>query len=343
MNIRSIAIALALLLAPSGAFASAPPTTLFASEEPISLTLTGPVTAVSRGQKGAREAVLTLRSPAAETLPVRLSPRGVTRLKRDVCQFAPMRVEFVAPPPPGSLFEGQRRLKLVTHCRAAEAFQQHLLLEYAAYKLHNQLTPASYRVRLASIDYVDEGGRPVTSRLGFFIEDIRDVAARNGTSSPRVGEVIATSLLDSADAARVALFQYMIGNLDWSTRAGPPGDRCCHNSRLIGPATGPLVPVPYDFDFSGLVSAPYATPPDSIPVRNVRVRHYGGYCLHNPAVPAVAAEVAAKRSQLIGVFSQIPHLEERTRARGAAYIDSFFADIADQQALSRKLLRTCID
>lgn len=343
MNVRSIAIALALLLVPAGALASAPPTPLFASEEPISLTLSGPVTAVSRGQSGAREAVLTLRSPAAETLAARLSPRGITRLKRDVCQFAPMRVEFVQPPPPGSLFERQRRLKLVTHCRAPEAFQQHLLLEYAAYRLYNQLTPASYRVRLANIDYVDESGRAVTSRLGFFIEDIRDVAARNGTSSPRVGETVATSLLNPADTARVALFEYMIGNLDWSARAAPPGDRCCHNSRLIGPAAGPLVSVPYDFDFSGLVSAPYATPPDSIPVRNVRVRHYGGYCLHNPVVTAVAAEVAAKRPQLLGIFSQIPQLDERARARASAYIDSFFADIADQQTIARKLLRTCID
>ncbi|HUG45962.1 MAG TPA: hypothetical protein VMK31_05555 [Sphingomicrobium sp.] len=342
-NIRSIAIALALLLVPAVAAAIAPPTPLFASEEPVSLTLSGPIPAVSRGERGARDAVLTLRSPAAETHAVRLSPRGLTRLKRDVCQFAPMRVEFVQPPPPGSLFEGQRRLKLVTHCRSAESFQQHVLLEYAAYKLYNQLTPASYRARLANIDYVDENGRPVVSRLGFFIEDIDDVAARNGMGKPSVGQRIATGRLSAADAARVALFQYMIGNLDWSTRAGPPGDRCCHNARLIGASSGPLIPVPYDFDFSGLVSAPYAVPPDIIPVRNVRVRHYGGYCLHNPAVPTVAAQFAARRSHLLGTFSQIPHLDERTRARAAAYIDDFFADIADPRTIERKLLRTCIE
>ena len=137
-----------------------------------------------------------------------------------------------------------------------------LLLEYSAYRLYNQLTPASHRVRLATIDYVGSDNRPLTTRIGFFLEDIDDVAARNGMRRAATGERIGSSQLSSADAARLAMFEYMISNLDWSMRAGPPGDRCCHNSRLLGRAGAAinLFPVPYDFDFSGLVSAPYAAP-----------------------------------------------------------------------------------
>jgi hypothetical protein len=344
MKIRSLAIALALLLVPAAAAALAPPTALFASQEPISLTLRGPISTIARGERRAREATLMLRSPAAETHAIRLSPRGITRLKRDICQFAPMRIEFVQPPPPGSLFERQGRLKLVTHCRAAESFQRHVLLEYAAYKLYNQLTPASYRVRLANIDYVDENGRPVTTRLGFFIEDIDHVAARNGTRSAAVGERISRSQLSPREAARFALFQYMIGNLDWAMTAGPPGDTCCHNSRLIEPVAGSagLVPVPYDFDHAGLVDAPYATPPDVVPVRTVRTRYYRGYCAHNAHIAPLAAEFRGNRPQLLAALSQIPQIDERTRARATAYLELFFADIADEPAISRKLLRTCL-
>lgn len=343
--IKALVIAAALALLMCSSAVSAQPTPLFASDEPIRLTLQGPISAVARGSRGARDASLMLQAPTAERHAIRISPRGLTRLKRDVCQFAPIRVEFVQPPAAGSLFEGQRRLKLVTHCRSSESFQQHLLLEYAAYRLYNRLTPASYRVRLAQIDYVSDNGRPLTSRLGFFIEDIDDVAARNGTRRAAVGQAVATSALGPADSARVALFEYMIGNLDWSTRSGPPGDRCCHNSRLIGPvaAAGGLVPVPYDFDFSGLVDAPYAVPPEIVPVRSVRSRYYRGFCAHNPQIPAIAAEFRAMRPQLLATLAQIPQMEERTRSRAAAYLDEFFADIADDRSVSRKLLRTCID
>ena len=340
-----LGLALALLLVPTAAAASSAPAPLFASDDPIRLTLQGPISDVARGSRGSRDAVLTLQSPLSETHAVRLSPRGLTRLKREVCQFAPMRVEFVQPPAPGSLFQGQRRMKLVTHCRGSDSFQQHLLLEYAAYRLFNQLTPASYRARLATIDYVDERGRSITSRLGFFIEDIDDVAARNGMRRAPVGEQVPISALSPDHAARVALFEYMIGNLDWSVRAGPPGDTCCHNSRLIGPVAGSnlLVAVPYDFDFSGLVDAPYATPPDIVPVQSVRNRHYRGFCAHNAQLPAIAADFRTQRPQLLGILARIPQLEERTRAKATDYLDRFFDDIADERALSRKLIRTCID
>ena len=88
----------------------------------------------------------------------------------------------------------------------------------------------SFRARLATIDYVGSDGRPLTSRIGFFIEDVDDVAGRNALGPAPVGERALTSQLSRTDAARVAMFEYMIGNLDWSMRAGPQGDRCCHNA-----------------------------------------------------------------------------------------------------------------
>ena len=81
-----------------------------------------------------------------------------------------------------SLFAGQRQLKLVTHCRASEGFQQYVLMEYATYRLYNQLTPMSFRARLAKIDYVAADGRPITSRVGFFLEPRRSSSSRFPTS-----------------------------------------------------------------------------------------------------------------------------------------------------------------
>src|SRR5205085_7706362 len=110
-----------------------------------------------------------------ETLPISFTERGLTRRASDVCQFAPLRVTFTQPPPATSLFTKQKRLKLVTHCRSNADFQQYILLEYAAYRMFNRLTPASFRARLAMIDYVSDSGKPITSRYGFFIEDTDDL------------------------------------------------------------------------------------------------------------------------------------------------------------------------
>ncbi len=339
---------LAALLAASPGLAreQAPPTPLFASDAPVRLTIQGPIGIIARGAEDsttARGASMTLVAPP-ETHAIHLSARGITRRKKQTCSFPPLRVELAQPASANSLFAGQRRLKLVTHCRASVGFQQHLLLEYAAYRLYNVLTPASFRVRLATVDYTDGSGKPPTSRLGFFIEDLGDAARRNGLAEARVGARIEVNQLEPRQAARVALFEYMIGNLDWSTRAGPPGDSCCHNSKLIGPgAAGKLIPLPYDFDFSGLVDAPYATPPEMVPVKSVRQRRYRGYCVHNAEAMAAAGEMRAKRGALIATLGQIPQMEPKTRQKAAAYLDGFFADIATDQGVAAKLLKTCIN
>jgi hypothetical protein len=241
------------------------------------------------------------------------------------------------------MFAGQRRLKLVTHCRPAEGHQQFLLLEYAAYRLYNQLTPLSFRARLAQVDYVEDSGKTVTSRLGFFIEDLGDVARRNGMTEARVGARIPVASLAPADAARFAVFEYLISNLDWAMQAGPAGDTCCHNSRLIS-ANGapPYAVIPYDFDYSGFVDAPYAVPPEGIKVSSVKSRYYRGFCRHNAEALRAAAEIRAQGSALLAILGQIPQFKEGTRRKASAYLQRSLADIASDQAVTANLLKTCV-
>ena len=339
---RRACFALSLLAAASAADAAAPATPLFAADQPIRITLKGPIRQVAGSDSRSTVVSATLAN-GAESLPIRLSPRGITRLRKETCEFAPLRVDFTGAPPASSLFAGQRRLKLVTHCRPSESFQQHLLLEYAAYRLYNQLTPLSFRVRLAEIDYVEESGKPVTSRLGFFIEDLGDVARRNGMTEARVGARIAVSSLAPADAARFGVFQYLISNLDWAMQAGPAGDTCCHNSRLIVPAGAAMMTtVPYDFDYSGFVDAPYAVPPEGIKVSSVKVRRYRGFCRHNAEALKAAAEIRAQRPAMLAVLSQIPQLSEGARRKATAFLDRSFEDIASDEAVTANLLKTCV-
>ncbi|MGL4541455.1 MAG: hypothetical protein ACRCUI_02970, partial [Polymorphobacter sp.] len=224
-------VAAAALLAVLAATVSAKPAKpLFADSEMLRLTITAPAASFTQGKAKAENAVaatLAVEGAAPDTLAITLAPRGLTRRKREVCAFPPLRIEFPAKPAAGSLFAGQKRLKLVSHCRPGEGFQQFLLVEYAAYRLYNALTPASFAVRLASISYVDDSGKPVTTRLGFLIETTGDMAKRNDSDEFETAERILVAQLAPADAARFAVFQYMIGNLDWAMNMGPPGANCC--------------------------------------------------------------------------------------------------------------------
>lgn len=335
-------LTLALALA-----AVAQPTRLFADDPPIRATVRGPISqilATPAPARTARPATLALTAPSAEQHMILLSPRGLTRRSKKTCNFPPLRVEFVAKPPKTSLFERQKRLKLVTHCRTAPAHQNYVLMEYAAYRMLNLLNPVSLRVRLGTFDYVEQDGRSFMSRLGFFIEDPDDAAKRNGLEEVRSMVRIQASQLDPDAAARAAMFEYMIGNTDWSMRAGPAGDTCCHNFRLLGTTASArqgLVPVPYDFDASGLVNAPYAVPPAGLGLSSVRERRYRGYCMHNAQALKAAAEFRARRGDVMAVLAAIPGLDDGRRRSAQAYLEGFFRDIATDDEIRKRLLRTC--
>lgn len=332
----------ACLFVVSGPVSAKEPKPLFAASDPIHIVIQAPLGGLIRNRSNS-VVQGTLTDSSGNNLPVALSVRGITRRSADICDFPPLRVQFTSPPPAGSDFAGQKKLKLVTHCKNSPSFQQYVLLEYSAYKMYNLLTPHSFLVRLANVDYRESDGRPIVSRIGYFLEDLSDVAKRNGTVQTHAPNVIAESDLSPPDAARYALFEDMIANHDWSMRAGPEGKNCCHNAELIGPlAPGATIPVPYDFDFSGFVDTPYATPPDALHIDSVRQRVYRGYCADNADVLAVARQMRDARPQLLAAISSTPGLDPQRAARAISFLDGFFADIASDETVNAKLLKRCV-
>lgn len=317
-------------------------TTLFAQDETLSITITGPINEITRRAETSTDALPAMLKTGDETLGITLSARGKSRRKRENCRFPPLRVAFTEKPGETSLFHRQGRIKLVTHCRDRDPSEQTLLREYAAYRLYNLVTPESLRVRLARVTYIDDG-KEVANRLGFFIEDADDAARRLERKEIDTGD-ISVSWLDQQDAARYALFQYMIGNTDWSMVLGPQGDNCCHNSRLLGDdkaARRSLTPLPYDFDNAGLVDASYAFPNATLGTQSVKTRVYRGFCVFNGLIPAEAARFRSMRAQFEAELEAIPHANEKTRQRMVKYLSGFFEDIADSETLDRKLLKKC--
>jgi hypothetical protein len=341
MRPRFILILLAALAPAAAEGGQANP--LFESNDVIDIAITAPVDEIAAKAERSTKSHAGSLSHGGETLAIELSARGNARRKSSACRFPPLRVKFETPPPAGSLFEGQKSLKLVTHCRSDDSFQQHTLLEYTAYRMLNVLTEEGFRVRLARVSYSDPASsRLVIPRFGFFIEDVDDLAARVGMAEVKVSKVSLAQHVPEA-AARGALFNHMIANHDWSMMRGPEGENCCHNGKLLGAneaATGGLVYVPYDFDFSGFVDAPYASPPPEIRIKSVRTRSYRGHCALNAAAVLEARRFRARKSEILGAVDATPGLTPKTIAEARAYLGAFFAEIADDAAVT-KLTKRC--
>jgi hypothetical protein len=331
-------------LAPAAALAAKP---LFAADAPLQLRIEAPFAELLRSARHSTDgydAKLIVKSPGAETLAIKLSPRGISRRTSDACEFPPLRIEFKEKPGADSLFKGQKELKLTTHCRNDFTYQDYGLLEFLAYRLFNVLTPLSLRVRLAEIDYVEaRSGTVRIHRHGFLTEDIDELAERNGLKQVKTGN-IDHGQLDPAATARSDLFQYMIGNQDWSDVATPAGTNCCHNVKLLGKeakSSSGLTPVPYDFDSTGLVNPPYALPPANVPIRTVRTRFYRGYCQFNTQAAAAAQEALAKKAELLGTIDSVPALTSRARNSARQYLDDYFSEISDPAQLQQHILGRC--
>ena len=284
---------------------------------------------------------------SAETLAIQLSARGLTRRTAGFCSFPPLLLSFDKAAR-GALFKGQKKLKLVTYCRTPPDYEQRIVLEYLAYKLYNLMTPMSFKVRAAEVTYRTGESDPGLTRFGYLIEDVKDLADRNDRDKLALTtHQISARQLDPHAAARAALFEFMVSNLDWEFLAAPPGVECCHNARLLAahdatPATASAVaPVPYDFDFSGLVDSPYASTPAALPVESVTERYYRGYCVSNGEVASVVQEYQARRADMMAVINGEPRLNAEFRSRALKFLDGFFAILDDPERVQRQIIAHC--
>ncbi|MDH3643956.1 MAG: hypothetical protein OES38_17760 [Gammaproteobacteria bacterium] len=328
--------------------ADAPPADerLFDGNETIVLELRAPLNSLMsdrHGKSAYRPAQLrhfrdSDSEQAAVTVPVEVRTRGKTRRRKDYCAFPPLRLRF-GDGADGTLFAGQRSVKLVTHCHDKDSYEQYVLLEYLAYRAYNQLTERGLRARLVRMNYVHSNGRPRTTRHGILLEDWRAAAARNGLRSDDVNGAVNIDKLSSADANRVAVFQYMIGNQDWSVLWPEPDESCCHNVKPLLAPEGLVVPLPYDFDFSGIVNAPYATARGG--GSNVRMRRYGGLCATQGELAAALPPFVERKEAIYALYRNQPELSARRLRSALNYLDGFYRLIDDPQQVDRRMIRRC--
>ena len=308
---------------------------LFRSTDPFAFTLIADFKALNKD----RDPDSTTRYPgelripgeggAADiSLPVQVSARGHSRRSVRTCDYVPIRIEFPVTGLGRTVFARQEALKLVVQCVRGNDFEQYLLKEYLAYRLFNAVTPHSFRARLARVTYVDrETGQTAGTRAAMFVEDAGDVAKRMEGRVVDLPRLLFKDV-DPATLMPMMLFQYAIGNTDFSIFA-------LHNVRVVQRPDKSLHPVPYDFDFSGLVSARYAAPGRALRLPTVRDRLYRGPCRKPEHVDPHVARLAARKDQLLALPSEIPGLDEKSRVETRSYLEAFYASIGTPKSVRR--------
>ena len=320
---------------------------LFRSNELLTLEINAPFDKIFRKRGSDRDQfpakMVLVEGEKRTEFDVLLRLRGNSRADRQTCRFPPLKVEFNKEQVKKTLFAKQKDLKLVTHCRSdSDKYQQYYLNEYLVYRMHNVITPQSYNVRLASITYYDTGAtKPLTDAYGFFIERVTNVGKRNGMEKVNDTEIDFTTLNQMA-TNRFVMFQYMIGNLDWSVMSSQNDDEpCCHNARILRAADGTNVPVPYDFDQSGAVSAGYASSYVDFDVRNARVRIFRGFCIHHDALKDMMAHYLSKKAEVLAVLDDAPVTHKSSGKKLRPYIEDSFNTIQNPTGPMPKSLNTC--
>ena len=321
--------------------AKLPKAPLFKSEALLDVTFTTNIKALKRDRSNGapwRAATLSYADTSVtggrRVVPVRARTRGIWRLKN--CDFPPVRLNFANKDAKGSLFRDLDEPKLVGYCKGMNNYEQYVLQEYQLYRIYRLLTPVSHRVRLLRMTYVDSASAKVdATKYAFLVEDPAHVAL---TAGGKIINVLGATSddLDGEHATLAYLFQYMIGNTDFSFGG-------LHNAELLALPTGVNLPIAYDFDFAGAIDASYATPDTSLRITRVRDRQYRGFCQQNSLVPKVLQLFRDKKAAIYALYSdEIGALmAPRTVKETLEYFDAFYATIADPKEIHRRVLSDC--
>jgi hypothetical protein len=264
-------------------------------------------------------------------IPVKIKTRGHFRKDKANCVWPPLMINFSKKELPAScLFAGQDKLKLVMPCQG----DQYVTREWLVYKLYNLVTPKSLRARLVKV-VMEDIKKKQTSFYGMLLENEEQMARRNKVV------IVKRKMLNPQNTENnaflsMAVFEYMIGNTDWSVQYQ-------QNIQLVAKdSMGLPTAVPYDFDHSGLVNAPYAKPAEELEMRSVLERRYRGYCMTDmKKFDPIIALFKQLKKDFYNVYTSCSLLDAKYVKIATKYLDDFYATINNPRALKTAFSYPC--
>jgi hypothetical protein len=310
---------------------------LFESDEILSITLKGNIRQLlnDRADKPSAHSITLSyqdKDSSEINIPVQMKTRGHFRKLKGNCKYPPLQISFPADVNRlSTVFSGQKKLKLVMPCVGDD----YIIREWLVYKIYNLITPKSFKARLVRIKLNDEKSRKQQAPFyGFLIEDEKNMAVRNKATV--VEQKLRPEETNQDVFLTMAVFQYLIGNTDWSVQY-------LQNIKLLKTESSPqLITVPYDFDHSGLVNAPYAHPAEELLMKSVQERRYRGYCIKDMKLfEKPIALFNRSKSDIYNLYTKSNLLDEKYIKSVTKYLDEFYATISNPKSWQKDFSYPC--
>jgi hypothetical protein len=268
------------------------------------------------------------------TIPVYFTKRGHFRRRSNVCDFPPLWVHFHAKSIAGTPFEALRKIKMITHCQNNDTnFNQYVIQEYLFYKVYNIITDHSFKVRLAKIKYVDlSGNYEDMEKYAFFLENPEHIAQRLDGAIMDIHDLDPPSV-DPYYFSLMSLFQYVIGNQDWSVSL-------LHNILLVGiyPSLTPVT-IPFDFDISWLINIPYNHPTISYRLGKKFERKFLPEKINRNAMKLAILKLREKREEILSLYHNTNLLSENNKIKTLTSLEEFFQLLENKKWVRKEFMK----
>ncbi len=296
-------------------------TDLFAQENPLQVILESDFDEFSENRWDGEYQTALLVTRVSDSLEtrhqVRIRPRGKSR--RRMCDLPPIQLNLKKANLINEDLRTLEKLKLVSPCKKGDNYEKVLFKEFLVYKLLNVLTPNSFRVRLIEMTLRNKGKKQwERMQYGFVIEEGDAVGERLGMEYQNSFSFL-PHMVNQDHYALVALFQFMIGNPDWSLN----GAQNLKTFRRGNEDPINTFIIPYDFDVASIVEAPYAVPPAE-GFSRVQDRRWLATCLDIPMLENTFRDMLQQRKQLVATLTDFPYLPDVQKRRMIKYLDTFF-------------------
>ncbi len=268
---------------------------------------------------------------APVTFEVKMRARG--NMRKQVCYYPPLKLDFKRKDLlEHGLDSSQNKLKLVFQCRSGEANDELLMREKLGYALYQVVQPKySIQYKQVKIDCTDEGkSKYVLDAMA--LEDEKHLAKRANGIVIENGKLMA-SALEKDVYQKMSVFEYMIGNTDWSI----PNK---HNVEMIKVPEFPrVVPIAYDFDYAALVNAPYAVPHESLPITSIQERYFMGRGVTEADAVLQGKWFADHKSDFYKAVDDCTGLNDKAKKNIKSFLDDFFQIAGDEKKAKNNLSR----
>jgi len=314
-----------------------PLNSLFASDSVMEITIKGSMGKLLNDRFGKSDLypiIITYKTDdgVKVSLPAHAKTRGHFRKLKENCIYPPISLLFKKEiENHSSIFKEQVKMKLVMPCIGDE----YLVREWLVYKLYNLVAPESYKARLIKVTIEEKNNKKATVPFyGILLEEDIQMASRN--SMVMVSRMLKPRQVLPQSFLKMAVFQYLIGNTDWSVEY-------LQNIKLVATDSFDIpIAVPYDFDHAGIVNAPYAKPAEQLLMNGIRERRYRGYCNKdmNDFIETIAFFNKIKK-EVYGVYIDCILLDEKYKKATIKYLDDFYTTINSASLVKKQFAYPC--